>query len=279
MHALAPTASTVRMQRAEGDGRLTAGLRDGATRLRSLHQAGAAKIRLPRVAEGPLEAILINTAGGLTGGDRIAWTVELAAGAGAAVTTQACERIYRTVAGPAEVTCRLTVAKGARLAWLPQETIVFDRSAFSRHIEVDLEAGAELLLCEATVFGRGAMGETVARAEFRDRWRIRAGGELVHAEDLRLGPDVADALGRRAVTGGGIAIATALLVADDAVERLEPLRAASGESLAASAWRVGRTGKLLARFVARDGYTLRASLMPVLGLLNGKAGLPKAWAL
>ncbi|GLS29993.1 urease accessory protein [Mesorhizobium albiziae] len=251
----------------------------GRPRLSRLYQEGAAKIRLPRVDDGPLEAVLINTAGGLTGGDRLHWSVDVGTMAAATITTQACEKVYRAGDGRAEVSCGLSVGAGGRLAWLPQETIVFERAAFSRHLDADLGDGAEALIVEATVFGRRAMGEAVGHAMFRDRWRIRRNGRLIHAEDFAIGPDVAGTLSRAAVTGGDIAVATVLLICDDAPERLEAARAIVGDEGGVSAWSVGQSGKLLARLFATDSYTLRKRLVPLIELLNGQAGLPKIWSL
>jgi len=264
-------------QRAAGSARLVCGLRDGRTRLRRLYQDGAAKIRLPE-ADGPLQAVLINTAGGMTGGDRLAWTVEAGAGAGAIVTTQACEKVYRAAAGRAEVSVRLAAGEGARIAWLPQETIVFDRAAFSRMLDVDLAAGAEALLVEATVFGRLAMGERAAHGMFRDRWRVRQEGVLIHAEDFAVGPDIAGSLARPAAAGGATALATVLLVSAQVQSMVDEVRAVIGAEGGASFWTVGRSGKLLARLYAPDGYRLRRRLVPLLRLLNGQAGLPGLWA-
>jgi len=268
-----------KMQRVAARGAIAVVHERGRTRLRNLLQDGAAKIRLPSVEADPLEAILINTAGGLTGGDRIAWEVAIGARASLALTTQACEKAYRSAGGHAEVTCRIEAGPEARIAWLPQETIVFDRSALRRTIDVDLEATSEALIVEATIFGRRAMGETVAQASFRDRWRVRVDGRLVHAEDFAIGPEVAAVLANRPVTGGGAAVASVLLVAENAEERLDAVRAVIGEENGASAWRVGGTGKLLARLVASDGYLLRRRLAPLVALLNGRAGLPKTWSL
>lgn len=267
------------MQRVAAEARLAVVCRDGSTRLKNLHQEGAAKIRFPFSSGAGLEAVLINTAGGLTGGDRLSWSVEVGTRASAVVTTQACEKIYRAAAGEAALGVSLSVAEGARLAWLPQETILFDSGAVTRVIEADLAEDAELLLCEATIFGRTARGERVVAGRFRDRWRIRSGGRLVHAEDFSLGPDIAARLAQKAVAGGHPALASVLLVAEDAEARLEALRALIGASDGASAWRVGGTGKLLARFVAEDGYSLRRRLVPALQLLNKQAGLPKVWSL
>ena len=231
------------------------------------------------MGDGPLEAVLINTSGGLTGGDRLRWEVDIGPQAAAVVTTQACEKIYRAASGRAEVDVRLTVEAGGQLAWLPQETIVFDRAAFSRRLDVDLAENARVLILEATLFGRQAMGETAGYGLFRDRWRIVSGGCLVHAEDFSIGPQIAATLLRPAVTGGCMAMATVLLISPDAESRIEAVRGTIGEKGGTSFWTVGRTGKLLARLYDADGYSLRQRLMPLVGLLNGQAGLPKLWSL
>ncbi|WP_245467357.1 MULTISPECIES: urease accessory protein UreD [unclassified Mesorhizobium] len=276
-------------QRVAGRARLFCGKSDGRTRLQRLYQDGSAKIRLPAVQGDPLEAVLINTAGGMTGGDRLGWTIEVGAEASASITTQACEKVYRAAADRAETSVGLRVGPGGRLAWLPQETIVFDRAAFARTLDVDLAEDAEALVLEATLFGRLAMGERTVRGSFHDRWRVRHGGALVHAEDFRIGPDIAATLRRPAATGGALAIATLLLVSPQAESLLEAARAIIGDRGiggpvisdcgGASFWSVGRSGKLLARLTAGDGYQLRKRLVPLVELLNGRAGLPKLWSL
>ena len=169
-----------RLQRAEGRARIAFRRKDGRTRLERLFQEGCAKLRLPTpLGDAPPEAVVINTAGGLTGGDRFAVEVELGEGAAATVTTQACERIYRSTGEPAEVTSRLRVAAGGRLAWLPQETILFDGGRLSRGLEVDLAGDAELLCVESILLGRAAMGERVIQGLLHDRWRIRREGRLI----------------------------------------------------------------------------------------------------
>jgi len=266
-------------QRVAGTARLACAEIDGRTRLRRLYQDGSAKIRMPAVNGDPLEAVLINTAGGLTGGDRLAWEMDVGAGAAAVITTQACEKVYRASSGHAGVRVGLNVGEGARIAWLPQETIVFDRSAFARTLDVDLAPGAEALLLEATVFGRLAMGERTTHGRFHDRWRVRRRGELIHAEDFRIGPDIAGMLGRPAVADGAAAVATVLLVSPRAEDLLDRVRGIVGDDGGASAWSVGGSGKLLARLRAGDGYSLRKRLVPLVELLNGRAGLPKLWSL
>lgn len=270
---------SVEMQRVVAIGRIAVHHAAGRSRLARLYQEGAAKIRMPAVSADPFEAVLINTAGGLTGGDRLSWQVDIGDGASASLTTQACEKVYRASDGQAEVSCGFDVGRGASLAWLPQETIVYRGGALTRRFDVDVATGARLLMVEATVFGRLAMGETVDRGTFRDRWRVRCDGRLIHAEEFAVGPEIAATLARRASADGAAAVATALLVADDPGLHLEAVREIVGDRGAASAWSVGGSGKLLARLVAEDGYSLRKRLVPLLGLLNGKAGLPKTWSL
>ncbi|WP_040592101.1 urease accessory protein UreD [Mesorhizobium metallidurans] len=266
-------------QRVAGMARLACDRNGDRTRLRRLYQDGSAKIRMPAVSADPLEAVLINTAGGLTGGDRLGWKIDVGAGASATITTQACEKVYRAASGRAEVRVRLSVGEQGRIAWLPQETIVFDRSAFARGLDVELAAGAEALLLEATVFGRLAMGESATDGSFHDHWRVSQDEVLVHAEDFRIGPGIAAALGRPAVAGGAIAMATLLMVSPRAEALLDPARQIIGSKGDASAWSVKKSGKLLARLFAADGYQLRKRLVPLVELLNGRAGLPKLWSL
>lgn len=256
--------------------RLAFRCRAGATRIKTLYQEGCAKVRLPAPLNGAApEAILINTAGGLTGGDRLETHVSLGPGTGAAMTTQACERVYRSTGDVAVVTNRLHLATGARLAWLPQESILFDGGRLSRTLDVDLEGNAELVAVEAILFGRSAMGEMVRNGALHDRWRIRRDGRLIHAEDLRLNGDIAGQLARPAVLGGKRAMATVLLVGAEPERLLDPARAIIGDDGGASAW----GGKFLARLVADTGLALRRRLEPLLSLLLPGQPLPKVWQL
>lgn len=269
-------AAPLRLQRAEGHARLAFHRRHGATRLETLYQDGCVKIRLPRPLPGqPPEAILINTAGGLAGGDRIAAEIDIGEAAAATVTTQACERVYRSTGEAAAVTNRLTVGAGARLAWLPQETIFFDGGRLSRRLEADLSGDAELVAMEAVLFGRTAMGEVLSHGALHDRWRIHRDGRLVFAEDFSVSGAIAAALARPAALAGGTATATVLYAAPEPERLLQAARAIVGEAGGASAW----SGKLLIRLVAASGLELRRRLEPLLSLLLAGQPLPKVWQL
>ncbi|MBB3917502.1 urease accessory protein [Rhizobium fabae] len=269
-------AASTRPQRAEGRGHLAAKLFDGRTRIRELYQEGAAKIRLPDTFDASMEAVIINTAGGLTGGDRMAWSVVAGAGTRIDVTTQACEKIYKASAGTAEVSTTIEVGAGARVDWLPQETILFDRASLSRRLDVDLDEKAEFLAVEAVLLGRKAMGEMMETGLFRDRWRIRRSGRLIHAEELRLSDGVAALAARQAVLGGQVAFATLLYagpLAEAYLGKVRPL--VEGPMGGASAW----SDKLIVRLAAPDGFSLRKILIPVISTLRNGAPVPKVWNL
>ncbi len=216
--------------------------------------------------------MIVNTAGGVTGGDRSDLDIAVGADAELTVTTTAAEKVYRSLGPDAVVGVTIEVAAAGRLTWLPQETILFDGARLKRSIEVDLAEDASLLMAEAVVFGRQAMGEAVVHGSFIDHWRVRRGGRLIFAETLRLDGAIAERLGEAAVARGGVAIANVLLAPGDdaAVERVRALDQFCGE-VGISSW----NGLAVARLCAKDGAALRRDLVAVLGAL-GQA-IPRSW--
>jgi urease accessory protein len=258
------TAEPVRHQRSEGEILLSM----GALGLRRLREAHSAKARIPA---GSREAILINTGGGLAGGDRFAFDIAAEKNARLTVTSQAAERVYRSLGPAADVEVTLRADAGATLMWLPQETILYDGAALTRRISAELAADARFLAVESVILGREAMGERVRHARLHDRWRIRQEGRLIFADDIAFDGPPPESL---ATLGQSRAFATLVMVSPRAEDLLEAARAAIGPRGAASAW----SGKLVARFSARDGFELRKSLIPALTLLAEGAALPKTWS-
>lgn len=267
-----------RLQRASGRARVRFVARDGATRLADLEQSGSAKARLPRVHDPVPVAVFLNTAGGLTGGDRMEFVAEVGPGAAAVATSQAAERIYRSPEGPARVENLLRVAAGGRLDWLPQETIVFDRAELVRSFSADLEGDAALLALESVVVGRQAMGEDVRALAFRDRWRIRRDGRLVFADETRISGDATDILSGPATAAGGRAFATLVDCRPGAAEdlaRARDLLAPLQDELRCGASALPDC--LVLRFVAQTGQALRQGLVGFLEAWRGTP-LPRPWS-
>ena len=234
-------------------------------------EEGAAKVRFPERTV----AVLINTAGGIAGGDELRWSIDAGASCRVSVTTQACEKFYRSHGPSARIATHLTVDAGARLDWLPQESIVFDGARIERTLDVELANDARLLAMEAFVIGRAAMGETRVTGSLRERWRISRAGCLIFADNLALDGSLTGLLDRPAVARGGRALATVLLCAPEAESFATQAHALlNTDDAAVSAF----DGKLVARLVAKDGYSLRRLLIPLLTLLKGSP-LPKLWTL
>lgn len=260
--------------RAHGGVRLAIGrTRRGSVPL-TIAESGGYRIRFPRSAEA-CEGVLINTGGGMAGGDRMSVGVSLGPEAEAVLTTQAAEKVYRSEELDTGVDIRLELQAGSRLDWLPQEQILFDGARFRRTLDVAVTGSSFLTLMEAVVFGRMAMGEVVETGAFRDRWRIRRDGRLAFAEDVRLEGVVREVLARKAVADRGRALATVLHLAPDAEARRDEARAALGEAgceCGVSAW----NGMLVARFLSPDPQILRADLARFLERFRGRP-LPRSW--
>jgi urease accessory protein len=247
---------------------------EGVTRRRQLHESGSLRVRFPSPEAEGLSAVFVNTAGGVAGGDR--FDIDIAAGEGSrlTVTTAAAEKVYRAAGPAAQLNIALKAAAGARLGWLPQETILFDQARVQRRIDIDLAETASLLLCEIVVFGRAAMGERMQTGEFVDRWRLKRGGRLVFAETIRLDGDIGAKLAKPAIANGGVAIGTALIVPGDEalLERIRELTNSLSGEVGISCW----NGFAMARFCAQDAAKLRADMMAVLGRASASA-LPRLW--
>lgn len=255
-------------QRIKGAARISFGSDNG---LGQLYQQGSAKIMLPR-CHGPVpEAVFLNTAGGLTGGDQLAYRVSLDAGAQLTATTQTAERAYASAGGVAEVNIAFTLEPEAHIDWLPQETILFDGSALRRTTRVELASGSTCLMAEMLTLGRAAMGETVETLDLVDRRIITRDGTPVFIDPFRLtGEDIAQTTA--AGLGAATALATIILISPDAEDRLAQLRRELPQCAVASAW----DGKLVVRAMSPDPYRLRRTIAALLKHLRG-TDLPRVW--
>ena len=261
------------MQRTRGCAQVTLRQRDGVARLERLYQSGSAKAMLPNVHRATPEIVFLNTSGGLTGGDRLRFELTLGDGVRAMATTQTAERAYASAGGVANVDVALSVGAGGRLDWLPQETILFDRSALHRRTVVEMAADASVLLVEMLVLGRAAMGERVGVLDLTDWREVRRGGIPVLVEPLRL--TGASLQGQAGLLGSARAVASVALISPGAEAMLVPVRAALVDpavDAGASAW----GGKCVVRLLATEALPLRQALVKVLQVMRG-GPLPRVW--
>jgi urease accessory protein len=240
-----------------------------------LHESGSLRLRFPHShTRAALDAVILNTAGGITGGDRFDLDITVAAGAQLTVTTAAAEKIYRSLGPAAEIAVTLEVGTNGALAWLPQLMIGFDGFRLRRTIEVRLARNARLLFAEATVFGRSAMGESVIEGQLLDRRHVRVDGRLVFAETIGLDGDIAEHLAQAAVAKRGVAIASLLKFPadEDSSAAVRSLQDRFVGEVGISVWK----GLAVARLVALDGSALQRDLISVLHAL-GASPLPRLW--
>lgn len=244
--------------------------------MKNLRQSGSTKLVFPRTPTPDVEVVMVNTAGGITGGDQFGLNVAVEPGATLTLTTQAAERAYRAQRDEVgTLTTELDVQAGGRLNWLPQELILFERCNLRRKLTVSLQADAQLLLVEPIVFGRTAMGEALHDARFQDRISITRAGEPLYLDGMNLGGDVASLLQRPATAAGATAMASVVMVAPDVAAHFpvvqSALPATAGASLLAD-------DLLVIRLLAADSLELRRVLIPVLERLNNNP-LPMSWRL
>ena len=262
--------------RAVGAARLGVGRRAPKTVLRDFYQSGSLKCLFPRSPEASLTAVTLNTAGGLTGGDVMTLDVDVAEQADLIMTTQAAERAYCAQPGEiARVATTIRVAEGARVAWLPQETLLYDKAALSRRLTVDLTGSAEALIVEPLVFGRTAMQERLTHLDLTDRIDVRRNGSYLVSDRTRLNGPAHAQLDAPAVADGAHALASVIWVSPKSLTLLKEIRdmlpASGGASLL-------EEDCMILRCLAPDSHALRQVLVPILHRLTDRP-LPRTWML
>ncbi|MFT8896046.1 MAG: urease accessory protein UreD [Acetobacter sp.] len=270
----------VLLERAVGAYGLDVRLSGDATRVAGLKQQGCCRILMPRRPMGTPEAVLVNVSGGIAAGDQITGEIVCRTGSCLTITTQAAERIYkaREEDAPARIEARCRVEAGARLDWLPLETIFFDRSATSRLLEVEMAGDATFLGCETRVFGRSGSDETVEHIRLRDRLRVKRDDELLWVESLISEGPLARLLEQKAVASGRTVMLTLWLVAPDAETWLLPIREAldtqnQDVETAASAW----NGMLVVRALGASSLAISRLSQRLLSILREGRGDPVTW--
>jgi urease accessory protein len=261
-------------QRARAEARASFARVGARTEPARLFETGGLRWRFPR-SSSPCEAAMVNTGGGVAGGDSYSVSLTLSDGAEVEATTPSAERIYRSNGPAASIATRLTLASRARLFWLPQETLIFEGARLERRLELDTSDEAAFIVAETLVFGRLAMGESRIDATLRDSWRVRRDGRLVFADETRL-EHAGATLERKAVGAGARALSTIVASAPDIEARLPNLRAAldaAGSDIESGASAFERL--IVVRLLAASSDRLRAALVASIVALGGRK--PRLW--
>jgi urease accessory protein len=257
-------------QRSKGTARVVLG-HDGA--VVDLFQQGSAKAILPRVHTDVPEVVFLNTSGGLTGGDRLSFCLDIADETTVMAATQTAERAYASSGGSAEVDVDIRVGSGAFCLWMPQETILFESASMQRKTRVTLAEGARYLGVETLVIGRAAMGEVPRNLDFSDlRQVFLADGVPLHAEHIALTSNTLLSRENRAGLAGNTVFASLVYVAPDAQDHLEHVRRIANATAVVSAW----GNRLVVRVEGCDSWDVRHTLVPIIKAL-GINHVPRVW--
>src|SRR5579862_4917599 len=271
------------LQRADGRCRIVLSGSETGTRIEDVFERSPIRVMFPRNGHSVMEeAVLINTAGGIAGGDRLECSVAALPGASMAVTSQAAEKVYRALNEPARIKTSLKAYKSAQLAWLPQETITFNGARLHRTTEIELFSGAELLALEWLVLGRAAHGEVVVGGSITDSWRVKKDGRLIWADTFRITDEIFPHLKRKALLSNCDAIATLICFGTCLDKRLDFLREII-PSLGCSCAATLVSGLIVVRFAAKESSDLKLALRSFLQQFGPELGsgpfrVPKMWS-
>ena len=271
------------LQRASGAGRIVLRGSDSGTELVDLYQKFPTRIMLPTINGGAVkEAVVVNVAGGIAGGDRLELEVAALGNSQITVTSQAAEKVYRALDQPAQVVTRLRACDAGKLAWLPQETIIFNSARIRRQLEIELSTNTELMVLEWLVLGRTAHGEEVVRGHISDCWRVRKDGRLIWADSFRVAEETFPHLRRRALLSDYNAIATLLYFGPHLDRRLQMLREVA-QSLACNCAATMVSGLIVVRLAAEASPDLKVALICMLQQFGresdpGPFRVPRMWS-
>jgi urease accessory protein len=156
------------------------------TVLATRHQRGPLTVQRPFYpeADGVCHTYLLHPPAGIVGGDDLGMTFELDAGAHGLLTTPAATRWYFSRGADARVSQHATLADGATLEWLPQETLLFDGAHARLATRIDLAGSARFCGWEILGLGRPACGETFVNGRIDFRFELFRDGQPLLLERL-----------------------------------------------------------------------------------------------
>ena len=157
--------------------------------------------------EGPgiCHHVLVHPPGGIVGGDVLALEARLDSRCHALITTPGATRFYRSAGEISTQSVQATLAEGARLEWLPMETIAYSACQAHNQLRFDLAPGAEMIGWDLLALGLPASGQPFATGWFHQtlQWPGR------WLESARIAADDARLLRSAAGWGGHPVLATA----------------------------------------------------------------------
>lgn len=140
---------------------------DGGTTALDRHE-GPLRVLQRLYPEGPAVChhVLVHPPGGIVGGDELEIEFALDAGTHALLTTPGATRFYRSAGALAQQQLVARVQPGARLEWLPLETIAYRGCRADNRLRFELADGAEMIGWDVLALGLPAAGQAFDGGRF-----------------------------------------------------------------------------------------------------------------
>ncbi|NJO47528.1 MAG: urease accessory protein UreD [Oscillatoriales cyanobacterium RM2_1_1] len=151
------------------------------TKLMTAYSQAPLKVQRSFYPEGQdiCHNIILHTAGGIVGGDRLSQQIQLQPHAKALLTTASATKIYRSNGHPAEQQIRIQVKDRGYCEFLPREAILFNGAIYRQNLQVELAETARFFTWEITRLGRSARGEEFCQGDWRSCTTVRQNGQLI----------------------------------------------------------------------------------------------------
>lgn len=142
--------------------------RDGERTVAHDRHQGPLRVLQALYPEGPgiCHHVIVHPPGGIVGGDSLVTEVHATAGTHALVTTPGAAKFYRSAGPQAVQRAQIQVDEGARLEWLPLETIAYRGCQAHNEVRLNLAPGAQMIGWDVLALGLPAGGEPFDHGRF-----------------------------------------------------------------------------------------------------------------
>lgn len=155
------------------------------TVLAGAEHRGPLRVQRPFYPEGaPCHIYLLHPPGGMVAGDNLLINLDCQPESQVLITTPAAGKLYRVAdqASPQYQGVTASVAAGASLEWLPQETILFNGARGELLSRFDLAAESQLIGWDIVCLGRRASGERFEQGRVKQRIEIYRQGAPIFVD-------------------------------------------------------------------------------------------------
>ncbi|CBG90319.1 urease accessory protein UreD [Citrobacter rodentium ICC168] len=245
------------------------------TLLTSARHVGPLTVQRPFYPEGDVcHLYLLHPPGGIVGGDELTLSVTLEADSHALITQPGAGKFYRSAGQQARLRQTFTLAPGATLEWLPQDTILFPGADARICSTFHLTAESRLLGWDVICFGRPVMQETFSHGVLNNRLGIRRDGLPLLIEGLRITQGQLSRIAHQPWCGTLFCCPATETMLDGVRERLTPFGEYAGATLVDSL--------LVVRFLADDNLLIQRAMRDIWRFLRPQLTqkpphLPRIW--